>query len=631
MKKQIILLLIILISVFTLISCKNDKEVTDDVTISDYQGMNIIEEIGMKNVFESNIVYRIAGNKYDGFTNPHYYNNMFSMDDIVYITAKKFHEDDSFRFNDIILHSFNVNDGDGEALIIKPFNEDGYINFMWYDSEYNHITIEELNYEYVLYKSTHNGEIIYSIPLNINETIISMALGEDDNIYIGTEKSITIYSNDGKYITSLQLQNQLLYISSAHGKKPILKLKKSNIYDFPKYQYLNVETESLENIEMSSDIIIHYDNSHIIYGNGYDYYHITNNGIYGYDIESNTLTKTLDWTNSDINYSDVVMVSCVSPEKAFMFSFEYTTQYFTILNHIPNNELPQKEYISIAHISTTDDVYLNDVVRHFNKQNENCKIILTNYYLPYAELDPILRLNNDIASGKTPDMIYMNNYLSLTNYSIDDMFVDLYEYLKEDEELYNNLLPLASESAALKGKLYQMITDFFVWTLIGKTEDFNYKLNWSYRDAINLYENMSDNVIMGFEFTRDLFIYYYLTDAISEYVNYTNGTCNFNSKGFKDFLEFLKLLPIERNSEDQKEFMISHYKYLYSKCRNNEMVLYKTFISNAMNFATDSIQAFRDKDTVMIGYPTSDGTISGDVISTKGFSILNSSKNKDVS
>lgn len=611
-----------------LFSCtKEDNTKTDETAISEYKGMTIIEEVGMKNVFSSKIIQEITTNKYDIYS-MNYYDRIFYLDDKVYLTAKKFHDDEDFKSSDIIIHSFDMIDGSEESIVIKSFDEDAYINFMWYDSEYNIITIEELNYEYTLYKSTASHETLYSVPLNINDTIISMALGENDNIYIGTEKNVTVYSNDGKYVTSIPLSDKLIYISSAHGKKPITKMK-NNIYSKPIYKYIDIDTNSLEDIEMESEINLNYYDSHIIYGDGYDYYHVTNTGIYGYDITSNTLTKTLDWSNSDLSFADVYALSCISFDKVFMFSLEYLTEYFTILTHIPNDELPEKTYISIGYIDGTDDSYLTSAVQNFNKRDDEYRITLTNYYSPYSELDPVLRLNNDIASGNSPDMLYMNNNLSLTTYSVNGMFVDLYKYLNDDEELYNNLLPLASESAALNGKLYQMITDFWVVSLVGKAETFDGKSRWSYRDAISIYNEIPSGVIMEYSFTREFFADLYLPDAISEYVDYATGTCSFDTQGFKELLEFIKLLPKERNQEDQQGYIELYNKYIYSKCRSGEMLLSKVFIADAMSYETEKVLSFRDDETVMIGYPTSDGSISGDIITARGFSILSSSNNKD--
>ena len=280
MKKFIFLIMMIVI--FT--GCEKQDDSQTETLIEEYQGMTIIEEVGMKNVFSSNRMK--PTNRYN-FLEANFSDTVFIMDNRIYTASKMGVDAESGYYFEKVLQSYDMNGENEEFIIITPVIDGAAVEFMWYDSEYNIITIEQLDYKYTLNKK---GAMNFSLPLNITDEIVSMVIGENDNIYFGTENKVFIYSPGGNLICDLPLDYTLNYISSAHGKKPILKMYDAN--NNVKYQYVNYATQSLEELEISIKSI-YYDYSNILYGEGADYYHINNNGVYGYDIESNTLTKNL--------------------------------------------------------------------------------------------------------------------------------------------------------------------------------------------------------------------------------------------------------------------------------------------------------------------------------------------------
>lgn len=631
MLKKFVLIVIMAVFSALLLCCNKDKIKTEkaaETTISEYQGMTIIEPVGMTNVFSSNRVK--FSNRYNFYDTNASNDIVFIMDGRIYISAKMGVDKESGYFYEKALQSYDLNGCNEEYIIFAPVIENSAIEFLWYDSDYNVISIEQSEYEYTLYKKSPSNEILFSIPLNVKDPIISMVIGENNNIYFGTENTVIVYSSDGELIHKQSLSYTLAYISSAHGKKPILKMYDKN--NFVKYQYINVDMKKLENIEMPVKSI-YYGYSNIIYGEGYDYYHVTITGVYGYDIKNNTLTKTLDWINSDIQYTlgTVFIFSILSADKMYMIQFDYTVMetMFTVLDRMNEKDIPEKVYLSIGYISPFSAQYLESVVSLFNKDNNKYRITLKNYYSPYDELDPMLRLNNDIASGNSPDMIYMNEYISLLSYSKNGMFVDLSEYLTDDKELYNNLLPLASESAKINGKLYQMITNFTITTLMGKTKNIGEKDRWSFRDAINMYKKSLANGNISSVFNKLYFKEIIMPEIISEYIDYEKGVCDFNKQGFGDFLELMKMLPDNMDVREVAEYN-NFMHYLYSKSRNDESLIELVGpIMGVSTFMQEKAYFFRDDDVNIIGFPSGEGAEHKDVIKANGFSIINSSEHKD--
>ena len=472
MKRLILILLIISIFLMCASCDKTAKETAgneNEVVTTDYQGMTIIEEIGMKNVFSATRISMPSDSRFYNMEYAKYYfDRCFIMNGRIYFACEYF---DSAKkgYVFVYFYSYDFNGENDEYVLVEPVNENAEVKFAWYDSEYNMIVIEELNYRYTLTKFNGSHEIIFSVELdNIinNSTVLSMVVGDkEDNIYIASsDNKVTVFSKDGEVIWRASPKDTVLQLSSAHGKTPVLRMRTA--VNVIKYQYIDSETKTLKDIEMPHNIY-GFMYSYLIYGEGYDYYHVTPNGVYGYDIASNTLTKVLDWNNSDLMFSQLTMIAAVSPEKMFIGENDWSDYKYKIyiLDHIPNDEVPKKTYISIGYINYYDDTYLTQAVAFFNKNNPDYRITLTNYCPKDGNTDLTFRLNTEIAAGNTPDLLYINGNIPMLHYTRNGLFVDLFEYLAGEPELYNNLLPFVTESVKINNKLPQMITKFTIKTL----------------------------------------------------------------------------------------------------------------------------------------------------------------------
>jgi ABC-type glycerol-3-phosphate transport system substrate-binding protein len=205
----------------------------------------------------------------------------------------------------------------------------------------------------------------------------------------------------------------------------------------------------------------------------------------------------------------------------------------------------------------------------------------------------------------------------------------LYKFLADEPELKENLLPFVTDSVDINGVLPQMITKFTVNTLIGKTKNLGDGIGWSIGDMLEMYKSLPDDVILSYELSQYLLQNYVLDNIISECVDYINGTCDFNKQGFKDYIELYSLLPEYFDVWQIRDYT-QFQKDNYAKCRNDEMLLGAvSSIGNVITYVNEIRLYFRDEEVNIIGFPTMNGDTGGDYINSNGFSILNTSKNKD--
>ena len=626
--KKIIILAVLLILALTGCKKNDNNQVTKGTVIKEIQGMTIIEEVGMKNVFSSTRIQMPSSSQ---FYSNNYYDRSFIMNDRIYFAIECFEPEVRSGYAFVYFYSYDFNGENEEYTLLNPVNEDAEIKFAWYDSEYNVIIIEELDYIYTLSKYNTSGEIVFSLTLNDiigGSTILSMVIGdEENNIYIAaSDNNIYVFSPDDNMIWKTSPDGTIVNLSSAHGKPPIIRMHDAG--NANKYQFIDAVTQTIRDSEMrcGSDFYMY---SHLVYGDGYDYFHIVKDGVYGYDIASNTLTKVLDWTNSDLIFSQLRMITVISTEKIFFGAHDLSDYKYKIymLDHVPNDQIPEKTYISIGYINSLDDAYLSQVVAAFNRKSDEYRITLTNFHPKNGNPDMTSKLNAEIAAGNTPDLLYINSYIPPLIYAKNDLFDDLYEYLTP--ELTNNLLPFVTDSVEFNGKLPQLITKFTVKTLIGKTKNVGVSNGWSISDMLNLYKSLPDDVVLTYELTQNFMNEYILDNIISECIDYTNGICNFNQQGFKDYIELYSLLP-----EYYDWWSIGDYNQFtkdnYAKCRNDEMIFSTVSpIGNVLGYIHEQRLNFRDEEVNFIGFPTMNGNKSGDYIESTGFSILSTSKNKE--
>jgi len=618
--KKIIIIILFVLFIFT--GCEKDEnpQINQNdagVEVTEIQGMTVIDKVGMTNVFAAADID--LGFKYNFDWG--YHDKVFVMDERIYITAKK--SVDRADIEELFIFSYDINGENEESFIVPPADDTGAVKFAWYDSKYNIVFIEEVDYSYTLYKRNDSNELVWKVPISGTNTIVSMAIGDDDNIYFGTNDKITAYDKNGKQICGLPLDNKLHYIASAHGKTPILKMydgKNNSVY-----KYINAETKSLADIEMRVPSDYKYSYNNIIYGDGYDYYYYDINGVYGYDIAANSLTKVLDWLNSDIINTEVVTFGVISSEKMMMISNQVYNNKFSILNKVPDDKIPEKEYISIGCVNRYNDRYLGQLITNFNKNNTKYRATLTNYYSSNNGNDYTLSLNNAIAAGDGPDLLYVNETIPMLSYTSKGMFVDLFNYLNDEPELVDDLLPFVTEQTHINGILPQLVTNIRIQTMIGKTKNIGGEASLSMTRLLEMYDSLPKDTVICNDFNKDYLGSFVISFAIHECIDYETGTFDFDKPEIRSFIQLMKSLP-EANAGNS--FSLNDE---FDKSRNDKLLLSGGKISSIYDYICSKVYPGRDEAATLIGYPTLSGDKRGDAIYSYGFSILQTSDKKDAS
>lgn len=295
----------------------------------------------------------------------------------------------------------------------------------------------------------------------------------------------------------------------------------------------------------------------IIAGAGdYDFFFTTDTSLYGYKLDSDESERILNWVNCDVNGSNMsgIRVSRDSTVQGYLAETDGGSAYsFSLvsLEKTERNSTSEKEVLTLASISPT--VELCDAVVKFNRESENCRVELKNYYELVGETsydDAITKLNTELAAGNVPDLLDLSD-LPYNRLAAMGLLEDLYPYIDADDELsradfFDNIL----SAYEVGGGLYAAVAGFGVMSVMGAESVVGDAPGWSYDDYATALATMPAGCA-GFDwyFSRETMLQYALMIDLGAYVDWTQGECRFDSDEFKALLSFAAQFPSNEEIE----------------------------------------------------------------------------------
>ena len=354
------------------------------------------------------------------------------------------------------------------------------------------------------------------------------------------------------------------------------------------------------------------------------------NGVYTYNIGDAEPAKIMDFIDSDIVAGNISGITMLDDNRFFAMYYsqetgETTGAFFTKV--APEN-IKDKKTISLAGVWV--DYGVREQIVKFNKENADYRIRIKDYSQYNTEDDYTAgakKLNTDIASGDVPDILMVDSSFPLDSYANKGLFVDLYEYIDNDPELKReDYLANVFETYEKDGKLYELVPNFYVFTVFGKSADVGTTPGWTFADLKALQEKKGPDVQVFAETTASTVLNYSLMFGGSQLINWETGECKFDSQDFLDLLNFAKQFPIEidYSAVTYDDEYWSSFETMY---REGRALLMPTTIAGFSDYNTNEKGMFGE-DITPIGFPNENkesGALSGNI----SFAISSKSKNTD--
>ena len=501
-------------------------------------------------------------------------------------------------------------DGEGNIWVCEnmyAYHYDAPEGVTQEDDEYWNYYVDDGN-TYTMRKLDSTGAELESIDLsalteNENDyfSISSFAADTEGNIYVaGGDSKVYVLDTEGKIKFSLEMTNWVDSVFRlSDGRVAALGYEENG-------QVIKAIDTAGKAWGQSYKVP---DNAWNLYPGGGDYLFYASNetALYGYNTAKGENEKILSWLDADIDGSNLNFVLPLEDGRILSMSNEwdsdYTKQTHSLITLVktPSSELPEKTILTYACVYL--DWNVRSQILQFNKTNDKYRIEVKDYSEYNTDDDytaGLTKLTTEIVSGNVPDLLSTTS-LPIEKYAAKGLLEDLYTYMDADPNLgRDKFVPAVLNALQTEdGKLYQMVSNFSVYTVMGDGDKVGYERGWTLDELKAVMAQLPEGTdVFGIGTTRDNVLSFALSFGMDDYVNWETGECKFDSQGFVDLLEFCNSFP--------KEFDWDNYEYTdedndADRIMSGKQLLLQTSLSGFDEFQIYS--AMFNDNVVFKGFP----------------------------
>lgn len=332
-------------------------------------------------------------------------------------------------------------------------------------------------------------------------------------------------------------------------------------------------------------------------------------GVYTYNIGDAEPTKIMDFINSDIATYGMNNITFID-DKTFVANYHDSVDYNThiaLFTYVDPTTIPDKQIITLGCQYLGGDIKAR--VIDFNKTNSQYRIAVKSYGETDNYEQAITNMNNDIISGKMPDIIIVESNQDISGWVNKGLLADVRELIAADPELSKHeYLENVWEAFSINEKLYLIVPNFSVQTYAAKKSLVGDRAGWTMSEFKQFMKTMDPEMQPFGEMVRDSFMYYVMNYCGSDFVDVNTGTCNFMSEEFIAMLEYANTLPEQIEYDDE---YWNNYDYMAyeSQYRENRTLLMNLYISRIQDI-NYNINGYLGEEATFVGFPGIEGNSS---------------------
>lgn len=556
--------------------------------------------------------------------------------------------------------SIVVFDSTGNTVLTIPVfkqtdpNEYAYISGNVYADDAGNITFvlsynkydDEGNSESsnTLYTYDSTGNLVSSVDLSKvitqedndnNRYFNSYIVDAQGNIYISLSTCIRVCDKSGNVLFTTpesngdnEWLNGLIFTNS--GVPAVYKYSYSDTGSSAKLVEIDLNAKGYgKEYELGSSI-------NTIYSGSGDYlcYSSSDTGIMGVRADNLQTESVLNLLNLGIDNSNINSMAVNDDGSFVTVGYDYSgmtaRSTLSLITPIDSSEVKEKKVLTLGCFYI--DWNIRSQIAEFNKTNEDYTIYATSYSESNDTSDytaALTKFNNEILAGNVPDILLISSGMPYNSYASKGLFADLYEFMDKDD-VYNRdaFMPNVLKAMEKDGKLYEITPSFTVQTYAAKKSLVGDATSLTMDQANQILATMPEGATLTND-SQTMTASNFLSTAItfSNFVDYTNATCNFDSPEFKAILETAKKYPAEIDYDALYNDNPNYWMEQETACRENRALLYSVYFNDFSTY-TNTRDAYFGEDISFVGFPGSGASnATGSVIST-GSEIAVSSKSK---
>lgn len=583
--------------------------------------------------------------------------NVTCKNNLFYSVSTVYNNEGDNYFSD---SSIVVFDASGNTVLTIPAfkqtdpNEYAYISGDVYADDAGNITFvlsynkydDEGNSESsnTLYTYDSTGNLVSSIDLSKvvtqedndnNRYFNSYIVDSQGNIYISLSTCIRVCDKSGNVLFTTpesngdnEWLNGLIFTNS--GVPAVYKYSYSDTGSSSKLVEIDLNAKGYgKEYELGSSI-------NTIYSGSGDYlcYSSSDTGIMGVRADNLQTESVLNLLNLGIDNSNINSMAVNDDGSFVTVGYDYSgmtaRSTLSLITPIDSSEVKEKKVLTLGCFYI--DWNIRSQIAEFNKTNEDYTIYATSYSESNDTSDytaALTKFNNEILAGNVPDILLISSGMPYNSYASKGLFADLYEFMDKDD-VYNRdaFMPNVLKAMEKDGKLYEITPSFTVQTYAAKKSLVGDATSLTMDQANQILASMPEGATLTND-SQTMTASNFLSTAItfSNFVDYTNATCNFDSPEFKAILETAKKYPAEIDYDALYNDNPNYWMEQETACRENRALLYSVYF-NDFSIYTNTRDAYFGEDISFVGFPGSGASnATGSVIST-GSEIAVSSKSK---
>lgn len=583
--------------------------------------------------------------------------NVTCKNNLFYSVSTVYNNEGDNYFSD---SSIVVFDASGNTVLTIPAfkqtdpNEYAYISGDVYADDAGNITFvlsynkydDEGNSESsnTLYTYDSTGNLVSSLDLSKvvtqedndnNRYFNSYIVDSQGNIYISLSTCIRVCDKSGNVLFTTpeangdnEWLNGLIFTNN--GVPAVYKYSYSDTGSSAKLVEIDLNAKGYgKEYELGSSI-------NTIYSGSGDYlcYSSSDTGIVGVRADNLQTESVLNLLNLGIDNSNINSMAVNDDGSFVTVGYDYSgmtaRSTLSLITPIDSSEVKEKKVLTLGCFYI--DWNIRSQIAEFNKTNEDYTIYATSYSESNDTSDytaALTKFNNEILAGNVPDILLISSGMPYNSYASKGLFADLYEFMDKDD-VYNRdaFMPNVLKAMEKDGKLYEITPSFTVQTYAAKKSLVGDATSLTMDQANQILATMPEGATLTND-SQTMTASNFLSTAItfSNFVDYANATCNFDSPEFKAILETAKKYPAEIDYDALYNDNPNYWMEQETACRENRALLYNVYFNDFSTY-TNTRDAYFGEDISFVGFPGSGASnATGSVIST-GSEIAVSSKSK---
>ena len=276
-----------------------------------------------------------------------------------------------------------------------------------------------------------------------------------------------------------------------------------------------------------------------IYSGSGDYlcYSSSDTGIVGVRADNLQTESILNLLNLGIDNSNINSMAVNDDGSFVTVGYDYSgmtaRSTLSLITPIDASEVKEKKVLTLGCFYI--DWTIRSQIAEFNKTNEDYTIYATSYSESNDTSDytaALTKFNNEILAGNVPDILLISSGMPYNSYASKGLFADLYEFMDKDD-VYNRdaFMPNVLKAMEKDGKLYEITPSFTVQTYAAKKSLVGDATSLTMDQANQILATMPEGATLTND-SQTMTASNFLSIAItfSNFVDYANATCNFDSR-----------------------------------------------------------------------------------------------------